>query len=316
MSFSLPDPTVPTNGQVLDATPILENFLAIAEALESFDGSQIQDGTITADALDASINPNTIGKETMSDFVYTGCVWSTSASLTTSMTGGTVYVSNASKQFRIAIPAIGSHLFTASKDTYVDVDDLGNFTYPEATNGGSAPALTASSIRIAKVVTSGTAVTSVVQTGVDSNNVQIYPTTPSGFGNWKSWTPTLANITLGNGSVTAIYTQIGKTVFFRILFVMGSTSAMGTAPTFSLPVAGAPQVTSGSSSEPIGQAWIEDTGVRNFQGICTLGSTALTAGFLFLAVSTSVIASQVTSTAPMTWGTGDSFQCVGSYQVA
>jgi hypothetical protein len=38
-------------------------------------------------------------------------------------------------------------------------------------------------------------------------------------GGWAAWTPTLANITLGNGTVTARYQQIGKTVT-QVLGVM------------------------------------------------------------------------------------------------
>lgn len=54
---------------------------------------------------------------------------------------------------------------------------------------------------------------------------------------WQSFTPTLANLTLGNGTVTANYIQMGKTVICRIKFVLGNTSAVGTGPTFTLPVA-------------------------------------------------------------------------------
>ncbi len=46
-----------------------------------------------------------------------------------------------------------SHTYTASKDTYVDVDDAGTFTFIEVANGADAPALTTNSIRIMKVVT-------------------------------------------------------------------------------------------------------------------------------------------------------------------
>src|SRR5262245_14617589 len=56
-------------------------------------------------------------------------------------------------------------------------------------------------------------------------------------GAWTTWTPTLANLTLGNGTVTAKYRRLGKTVDYRFKFVLGSTSAVGTSPRFTLPAA-------------------------------------------------------------------------------
>ena len=43
-------------------------------------------------------------------------------------------------------------------------------------------------------------------------------------GAWQTWTPTYNNLTVGNGTVTCGYKQIGKTVTFRWIFQLGSTS--------------------------------------------------------------------------------------------
>lgn len=54
---------------------------------------------------------------------------------------------------------------------------------------------------------------------------------------WSSWTPTWTNLTTGNGTLNyAKYTQIGKEVRFRLKFTLGSTTAVGTSITVSLPV--------------------------------------------------------------------------------
>ncbi len=53
---------------------------------------------------------------------------------------------------------------------------------------------------------------------------------------WQSWTPTFTNLTVGNGVLACDYTQIGKTVIANLTFTLGTTSAVGTAPTFTLPV--------------------------------------------------------------------------------
>jgi hypothetical protein len=55
-----------------------------------------------------------------------------------------------------------THTYTASKDTYVDISNAGVVTYIAVATGAAAPAITASSLRLEKVVTDGTEITSVV----------------------------------------------------------------------------------------------------------------------------------------------------------
>ena len=96
-----------------------------------------------------------------------GTVPSTSASLTTTIpqhralsTAGHVVVDSL------------SHAFTASKDTYVDLDPhprgLSTWRYTEVANGAAAPAIPDGCQRAYKVVTSGTAVSSVTDLRVTS----------------------------------------------------------------------------------------------------------------------------------------------------
>jgi len=61
--------------------------------------------------------------------------------------------------------------------------------------------------------------------------------TPSGGGTWTTWTPTYTGFSVGNGTVTARYSQTGKvvTAYFRLLF--GSTTSMAASNNrISLPV--------------------------------------------------------------------------------
>lgn len=190
MAFALPNPTVPTNGQSLDATPVLQNILALAQAIQAFDGSQIVAGSIVAAAMNASINPNTLLNETTYPFVFTGLVWSIVSGLTGTMTGGTMYYNG----IRVPVNSIASNAFTASKDTYVDIDVNGNVTYQAVTNNVASPSITANSIRVAIIITSGAAITSinqgstsatgpivssVVLTHQDALGNIIYPTDPT-----------------------------------------------------------------------------------------------------------------------------------------
>ncbi len=130
---------------------------------------------LTAEDLEDAINvPNDIVTrfdESLGDFIASGLVWSQTALLVGEMTAGVVYIDGE----RLVIGALSGINFTASKDTYVDVGVDGVVDYDPVANGASAPALAASHVRIAKVVTNGSGITSVVQTGVDSLGNTIRP---------------------------------------------------------------------------------------------------------------------------------------------
>lgn len=72
--------------------------------------------------------------------------------------------------------SVANKTYTASKDTYVDIDTSGNVTYTEVANGATSGfTLAANSIRLAKVVTSGATITSVTQFGSDGVGNIFYP---------------------------------------------------------------------------------------------------------------------------------------------
>tara|TARA_R100001163_G_C4956898_1_gene122339 strand:- start:65 stop:529 length:465 start_codon:yes stop_codon:yes gene_type:complete len=57
------------------------------------------------------------------------------------------------------------------------------------------------------------------------------------IGDYESWTPTLTNITLGSGTVTAHYAQVNEFVHFEIEFASASdTSFSSSSMQFSMPV--------------------------------------------------------------------------------
>lgn len=87
---------------------------------------------------------------------------------------------------------------------------------------------------------------SISATGGDTNiNLEL---TPKGTGTltvggntvmtgaWADYTPTLTNVTTGNGTLVAKYTQIGKTVICQGSFTLGSTSSISGVVTVTLPV--------------------------------------------------------------------------------
>jgi len=95
-------------------------------------------------------------EDLFTDFVVSGLLPATSVNLTSDISAGQAYVQGR----RVYVPTT-SHTYTASKDIYVDVDHNGNYTFSEVGNGASAPSIADNSIRLAKVVTDATSITSV-----------------------------------------------------------------------------------------------------------------------------------------------------------
>lgn len=96
--------------------------------------------------------------EAFGEFVDSGLLPATDAGLGSDISLGVAYV----RGYRVSKPSVTAHTYTASVDTYVDISSTGVFTYPEVATGAAAPAVTALSIRLAKVVTDGDNITSVV----------------------------------------------------------------------------------------------------------------------------------------------------------
>lgn len=129
-------------------------------------------------------------------------------------------------------------------------------------------------------------------------------------GAWKAWTPTLTNMTLGDGTVVARYSQVGKTVTAHFKFTLGSTSAMGTAPTISLPVTADASV---GAETVFGIIRILDSGVEYFTGLIVWASTTT---MELRRLSDSTRDGTITSTVPMTWTTGDIMTATFTYEAA
>lgn len=183
--FTLPYPGQPTNGNALDASIVAANLQALAQAIQSFDGSQVTPGSVSAAAFATAINPNTVLKETTRPFVASGCTWQTVSNLQGTMTSGVVYING----IRVAVSGVAAYTFTASQDTYVDVDYNGNLYYVNVPNGATTGmTMTANAIRIAKIVTGATSITTVNQlpqqytrgfTGFDPLGNRVYNTNPN-----------------------------------------------------------------------------------------------------------------------------------------
>ena len=136
-----------------------ENFeRSLTGGINATSTANVVNDTLTEADMADEINPRVRTYEGAAcEFVYTGLEVATSASLSTTISAGTAYPLG----YRINKASSTNKTFTASKDTYVDLDINGDFQYSEVANGGAVPSVASNSIRLSKVVTSGTAVTTV-----------------------------------------------------------------------------------------------------------------------------------------------------------
>lgn len=131
----------------------------------------------------------------------------------------------------------------------------------------------------------------------------------------QSWTPTYANLTAGNGTTTAKYVKIGTTVFYRLVFVLGSTSAVGSSPTFTLPVTSITYP--GTAAKMIiGEGSYFDTSAGSSKHAKAFWATTTTARLIALDGADSTGYNNLSSTVPFTWATGDEIHVQGWYEAA
>jgi hypothetical protein len=61
------------------------------------------------------------------------------------------------------------------------------------------------------------------------NDSGVFPASVLGLA-WTTWAPTWTNVTVGNGTVIAKYAVVGKTVFFRVAIIFGTTTSISGTP--------------------------------------------------------------------------------------
>ncbi len=134
-------------------------------------------------------------------------------------------------------------------------------------------------------------------------------------GAWTSWIPTLTNFTLGNGTIVARYKQVGKTVYYRLLFTLGSTSAVGTTGTFSAPVT--PETTGINFPDNLcGTANFKDASGSTYPGYVRMETSGELRPLVFNAAATYAVVTGANATVPFTWTTSDMLYIEGAYEAA
>ena len=116
----------------------------------------------------------------------------------------------------------------------------------------------------------------------------------------QPYTPTLTNLTLGNGILDFSYSRDREYIEVYGFFQMGSTSVMGTIPRFSFPSGLLPDTTNHNGGQNYGYCYLTDQdNINNRNG----GQIRLSSNDMIIIVE---FGGNVTATLPFTWATNDS----------
>ena len=131
---------------------------------------------------------------------------------------------------------------------------------------------------------------------------------------WQTYAPTLSGgWANGNGTWTARYAQLGKTVFVRGKFVVGSLTTKGTGLTISLPVTATAAAVESTSIPPA----LAQAGGSNTQLLFGyIGTTSTFTLFAMNAAGTYLTRTNVTAAIPAAWATSDEINFHFTYQAA
>ena len=133
---------------------------------------------------------------------------------------------------------------------------------------------------------------------------------------WAAWTPTWTNLTVGNATQTARYSQSGKTVFFSLKLVLGSTSSVGASPNFTFPVAAASTTAAQAS---VVQVFYLDANIAMFLGASDPRNRTTTTCRITTPSGTVQLQEQdreLSSTIPFTWVATDTIWVSGMFEAA
>ncbi len=128
------------------------NFNTLVNNLNSIPGDNLIASSVSADALSQNANPEKRWADTFANFVVTGLLAPTDASLTSTTTAGRALIANTTNvEMKYVQKDATQKTYTAGTHTYVDLNAAGTYTYSEVSQGASEPAVTSNSIRLFKV---------------------------------------------------------------------------------------------------------------------------------------------------------------------
>lgn len=159
------------------------------------------------------------------------------------------------------------------------------------------------------------------ETGIQADTLVVYKYNGSAWKAWESdwitYTPTLANVTLGTaGTSTFKYRyQLGSVRVLGYIKLGTSGMAMGTAPTFTLPV-NATTLVHSNQSFPGSVKLYDDSAAGDYIGESLTSGSSVTTGLLRSTSSTLANAASITATVPYTWAANDCVDIDLTYEPA
>jgi len=158
----------------------------------------IDDIASNFETIDAVIPEKIEIADIMSDWVVSGLLPAEhGSSLTSSISAGYIYIDGV-RIYKNGTP----HTYTASKDTYVDIDPTGTYVFSEVPLDDPEPTLTEGNMRLAKVVTDATTIPTVV----DMRTLE-YSLSKNDKLNQITWDD--PNLWIGAGSGGELFLQAG-----------------------------------------------------------------------------------------------------------
>lgn len=133
---------------------------------------------------------------------------------------------------------------------------------------------------------------------------------------WQTFTPSFTNLTLGNGTAVARYTQIGKMIWISMIITLGSSSVMGSDPQFTPPVAANSFYSTVGNNIVIGFGHLNAGTINALPAPFFNVSTAQIHLGFFTPSSTSNALATVTASLPGTWAATNFYEATMFYEAA
>ena len=133
---------------------------------------------------------------------------------------------------------------------------------------------------------------------------------------WASWTPSWTNLSVGNGTVTAKYRQIGKLVTCRLKIVFGSTTSISGDVDFSLPVTRATYPSVAGITNIGLLSMYDSSATTTYTGVLNTPTTTTSKLRAFSVSGSYIVVAVLSSTVPFTWTTSDEIAATFSYEAA
>ena len=130
---------------------------------------------------------------------------------------------------------------------------------------------------------------------------------------WQDFTPSWNNVTVGNGTVAARYTQIGKIVHGYVMFTLGGTSTVAAGAGIDVPLTASANIIDRSA---VGQSIYFDSGTQAYFGFVAYRTGAPDYLQFYYPSGNPPSSGDLTPTLPFTWTTSDRIQVTFQYEAA